>query len=570
MTALVRAFCAYIVQLRNRMRECETNENNESGRKTYDKLRLFRLFRYFRLFRIFHLPSCFEHLARTHFAHSIFHRFACLTMIVVMSVQGIIASPQVTHSVVEFASANAINSWQSGRFWWHSSGWAARAERLRNEYLPNIGATAQQRGWDGKGAPRNSRPALQAVETQQDREQRIARIRIFPGDVEIKTGEQVVFNAVAFDKDDNPVSGLVTWGAIHEEKNQPLTVSASGTFVSGVPGKFIVTAEVAGRKERVKVTVTGEPRRPNLKSKSEEAKSSRESRARLLRAPVQGDQKRIARRGPINRPLRAASAPMAALPVLLPQGDDKGWNSDNHQTMDDLGKERGRVQGRAIDGGVGSGNFRFSAPAAVLDGRGIDLSLLFNYNSRVWHKAGSQITFDIDREMIPGFSLGFGKIVMAGDTYMLIDGDGTRHPYLGTLRRGFPAPASSLQTFEGHTTDGTFIDYYAEGYQPQFDNSGGRNMILAWAVLPNGTRIDYGAPANYAMYPIRITDAQGNFITVTYRFNQGPNIETITDTLGRVIRFHYDSGNLLTAITAPGLRGSRVTTGATRRRWTTR
>ncbi|HEX5081547.1 MAG TPA: hypothetical protein VFY40_05850 [Blastocatellia bacterium] len=47
----------------------------------------------------------------------------------------------------------------------------------------------------------------------------------------------------------------------------------------------------------------------------------------------------------------------------------------------------------------------------------------------------------------------------------------------------------------------------------------------------------------------------GNFITITYRNNQGPNIDTITDTLGRVTRFYYDSGNLLTAITVPGLNG---------------
>jgi YD repeat-containing protein len=50
-------------------------------------------------------------------------------------------------------------------------------------------------------------------------------------------------------------------------------------------------------------------------------------------------------------------------------------------------------------------------------------------------------------------------------------------------------------------------------------------------------------------------DAHGNLTYITYRNNQGPNIATITDTLGRVIRFHYDSGNLLTAITVPGLNG---------------
>ena len=423
---------------------------------------------------------------------------------------------------------------------------------------------------DGVGMARAhraySRPAPQEVETQQDREQRVARIKIFPGDVAIKTGEQIVFNAVAFDQDGIAVNGLeVKWSALHEEKNHPLTIS-HGTFVSGAPGKFIVKADIAGHKERVKVTVSGESRRRNLRSRSETPKSSRESRRiGSLRAPTSGDQKRIARRSkqagtPALPGLRAASAPMAALPALQSQGEDPtGWNSINNDTADDVGSERGNVTGRAIDGGVGSANFQFAAPAAILDGRGIDLSLLFSYNSRLWHKAGSEITFDIDRDWIPGWSLGFGKIVMAGDTYMLIDGDGTRHPYQGTLRGNFPAPATSLQTFEGHTTDGTFIDYYAEGYKPQFDNSGGLNMIMAWAVMPNGTRIEYGARANYAMYPTRITDAHGNFINITYRNNQGPQIDTIVDTLGRFIEFHYDGSGLLTAITVPGLNGgSRV------------
>ena len=44
-------------------------------------------------------------------------------------------------------------------------------------------------------------------------EQQIARIKIFPGDVEIKTGEQVVFNAIAFDQDDNAVNGPDVNGA---------------------------------------------------------------------------------------------------------------------------------------------------------------------------------------------------------------------------------------------------------------------------------------------------------------------------------------------------------------------
>src|SRR5262245_8889357 len=563
MTALVRALCSRIVQLKNRKREYdtnETNENNEPGRKAYLRPGLFRLF------RIPSLPSCFGPSVGTRFAPPTLHRFACLTMIVVMSVQGVLSAPEVSGAAVKAFSAAAAGYGQGAHFWWRSSGWAASYERLRKKYWPNIGAQARPKVWDAKGAPRNSRAAPPAVEDQQDRDRKIARVKIFPGDVELKTGEQVIFNAVAFDKDDNPVGGVdVKWEALDEGKNQPLTITSPGTFVSGVPGKFIVTAEVAGRKERVKITVTGEPRRPNIKSRSEESKSSRESgQIGSLRAPTSDDQKRIARRGKravaiagLPGPLRAASAPMASRPALLDQGEDGyGWNSGNNGTADDVGSERGAIPGRAVDGGVGSSNFQFATSAVVMDGRGIDLSMLFNYNSRVWHKAGSEITFDIDRDWIPGWSFGFGKIVMAGDTYMLIDGDGTRHPYEGTLRRTFPAPFTSLQSFEAHTTDGTFIDYYAEGYQPRFDNSGGRNMVLAWAVLPNGTRIEYGAQANYAMYPTRITDAHGNFITITYLNNQGPNIQTLTDALGRAIYFYYDYQGLLTSVVVPNLQGA--------------
>ena len=495
---------------------------------------------------------------RSRYAYTRFRRFACLLMIAVMFVQFTLFPPEVSQAALQAVSAKAAGYGQDAQFWWHSSGWAARAERLRNEFLPNIGAQAQPKGWDGKGAPRRSRPVPPAIETQQDRERKIARIKIFPGDVELKTGEQVIFNAVAFDHDDNILSGLdVKWAALDEVKNHPLTVLAPGTFVSGVPGKFIVTAEIAGRKEQVKVTVTGERRRANIKSRTEETKSSRESgRVGLLRAPVSGDQKRIAsrgKRGPaLPGRLRAASAPMSARPALLDTGEDPtGWNHITRHTADDAGAERGQMPGRPVDGGAGSSNFQFATPGVVLEGRGIDLSLLFNYNSRIWHKVGSEMTFDIDRDWVAGWSFGFGKIVMAGDTYMLIDGDGTRHSYDGTLRRNFSPPFSALQSFEAHTTDGTFIDYYAEGYQPQFDNSNGRNMVTAWAVLPNGTRIEYGAQANYAMYPTRITDAHGNFITITYLNNQGPNIQTIADELGRVIHFFYDTSGLLTSVVVP-------------------
>lgn len=106
--------------------------------------------------------------ARARYAPSAFRRFACLAMAVVMSLQ-VPASPQVSIAVAEVVSAKAINSWHEGRFWWHSSGWAARMERFRNGFLPSIGAMAKRPGWDGESAPSYSRPTPHEVETQQDR-----------------------------------------------------------------------------------------------------------------------------------------------------------------------------------------------------------------------------------------------------------------------------------------------------------------------------------------------------------------------------------------------------------------
>jgi hypothetical protein len=96
-------------------------------------------------------------------------------MVAVMFVQITLFPPEISRAAVDAVSATAINYGQGAHFLWHSNGWAARYERLRNEYLPKIGAQVQPKGWDGKGSPRSSRPVPQEVETQQDRERNSAR-----------------------------------------------------------------------------------------------------------------------------------------------------------------------------------------------------------------------------------------------------------------------------------------------------------------------------------------------------------------------------------------------------------
>jgi RHS repeat-associated protein len=244
---------------------------------------------------------------------------------------------------------------------------------------------------------------------------------------------------------------------------------------------------------------------------------------------------------------RSTSSPVVSTPssaAPAPRLPEEGWGDGNYWSADDPGNRVGDPPGEPMDEGAGSGNFQLAAPVLGLPGRGIDISLGLAYNSRLWNKAGSQISFDNDRGWpAPGFSLGFGKLLGMGvyNGGMLVDADGTRHGYSGVV-----TPYNWGTTFVGHTTDGTFIDY-------SYTSGAGGGIVYAQAKLPNGTVITYGAPGPGAVYPTSIEDPNGNYITITYVNNSGPRIQTIVDTLNRPINFHYDANDFLTAVTGPGL-----------------
>jgi hypothetical protein len=214
------------------------------------------------------------------------------------------------------------------------------------------------------------------------------------------------------------------------------------------------------------------------------------------------------------------SASSTAAPNPLLPGD--GWDDSNYWSADDPGNRVGNPPGGAIDEGAGSGNFQIAAPVLGLPGRGIDVSLALAYNSRLWNRADSQLSFDNDRGWpAPGWSLGFGKILGIGVQRggIIVDADGTRHGFTGTIEE-----FSNETSFVGHTTDGSFIDYtYTTGM--------GGGIIFAQAKLADGTVINYGAPGPGAVYPTSIEDPNGNNITITYVGNSGPRIESIADTL---------------------------------------
>src|SRR5262249_23651700 len=123
-------------------------------------------------------------------------------------------------------------------------------------------------------------------------------------------------------------------------------------------------------------------------------------------------------------------------PEPMPQGGGGGWDGSNYWSAGMPENRVGDPPGAQPDGGSGSGNFQFAAPIYSASGRGINISLGLAYNSRLWNKANTQISYDNDRGWpAPGFSLGFGKLL--GMTIytgcMLVDADGTRHSYSGKI-----------------------------------------------------------------------------------------------------------------------------------------
>jgi RHS repeat-associated protein len=462
----------------------------------------------------------------------------CIALILSLLATSTPAAPQ---TIVRFAEETSVDL----AFWLHSSGWRKAAAEL-----------LQGQNSNGKGQ-----------EKQRDRDARVARIQILPGDVTVDLNDHIRFAAVAYDRDNTPVGGVkIKWSGRDADNGRRARISQHGEFEATAPGTFNIVAEGAGQSAAVTVVVRpGIRRNPNAAPTGTRQVSTRNLPSavatktdRVSESVAQRSSKSATtkkRRGSLLRghALRSKSAPVVSpsfTPPPTPFLPGEGWDGTNFESADDPENRVGDPPGGAMDEGAGSGNFQLAAPVLGLPGRGIDIPLGLAYNSRLWNKAQSQISFDLDRGWpAPGWSLGFGKILGMGvfNGGMIVDADGTRHGFSGVITE-FPWGT----TFVGHTTDGTFIDY-------SYTSGTGGGIVHAEAKLANGTVINYGAPGPGAVYPTSIKDPNGNYITITYVNNSGPRIQTVVDTLNRPINFHYDANNFLTAITGPGLNGGTRT-----------
>ncbi|MFN0110457.1 MAG: immunoglobulin domain-containing protein [Blastocatellia bacterium] len=297
------------------------------------------------------------------------------------------------------------------------------------------------------------RPTSKVQESQVDRNGRIAKVSIHPGDVTVQVGETVQFTAVARDRNDLAIPGATfIWSGNDLGRNRSLTISQKGEFIARVAGVYQVRAESGVHQNQVKVTVTGgDPRGREVRPQRVIDVSSRDLPKISSLNPSGKTPAGKAPKSPANRvpsgfsarvgssflpggtEVKSKSPSKAAAAAFLP--DPTEWNETNIQLADDPGRERAPdVPNRVSSAGAGSGNFSFSAPLVSMAGRGLNLSLALNYNSRLWNRIGNEMVFNIDKDWpTPGFSLGFGKIVGTGDAggYMIVEADGLHRSQQG-------------------------------------------------------------------------------------------------------------------------------------------
>jgi len=182
----------------------------------------------------------------------------------------------------------------------------------------------------------------------------------------------------------------------------------------------------------------------------------------------------------------------------------------------------------------GSQSYTYEVALFAVPGRtGRNVNLNLYYNSMIWTNDGFSMVLNADRDTPSyGFRLGYGFIEISSDsgTGVLTEPNGLKHPVkVGTAGGSYV------------TSDGTYI---------QIQPSASANSAVA--SYKDGTRVTYEAmasPTSLLFRPVCIQDTNGNFISVSYLNTTNLLISSITDTVGRILRFSYDpSGTLLQSI----------------------
>jgi RHS repeat-associated protein len=183
----------------------------------------------------------------------------------------------------------------------------------------------------------------------------------------------------------------------------------------------------------------------------------------------------------------------------------------------------------------GSQSYTYAVPLFSIPGRGLNTDLTLYYNSFVWdfNRDNNTMVYGGFDSPSPGFRLDYGLLEFSTDLSLgiLTEPNGARHLFLPT------GTANQYQTL-----DSSYIGVQYPG------NSTGSVVVT----YKSGVKISYqpfDTAYQFQYRPYQIEDTNGNVVSITYLNANSIGISTITDTVGRVISFTYDStGTMLNKI----------------------
>jgi YD repeat-containing protein len=169
-------------------------------------------------------------------------------------------------------------------------------------------------------------------------------------------------------------------------------------------------------------------------------------------------------------------------------------------------------------------------PLLSLPGRaGLDLNLTLSYSSLVWTRVGNSLYFDEDHSNVsPGFSLGWPRI-----EDVFFDNQANVNARLLVTAAGRRVELRQVSANVYEAADSSYL---------QLTDNGNNTLTLR---TTDGTQIKY-APYASGWQVTKITDRNGNYLSISN--NSSGDIQSLTDTLGRVIQFTYDGYGNLTSI----------------------
>ena len=401
--------------------------------------------------------------------------------------------------------------------------------------------------WFNRLLRRSAKPPRQ--ETLADRLAQVARIQLTPLKMVGYQGQSVSFTALPLNFSGETIQGVrFEWESSDLDKVQ-IDDGGNASFLQ--PGLARITCRAGATSAAASVLV-----RPGIRPPQTDLEWRLDQNTLRLNGTTT-----------IGKDYSEGAGIVASLfDKLAPTAQAQGGTSysNNDFLYDELWSEprnlTGAPRNRIVDAARGatvlpeSNDFRMAIPLISLGGRGLGTGLTLYYNSRVWFRHGSAITFDaIESRPSPGFSLGFGRMLTYGPTnalkYLWVSADGTRH-YLGQ-----GGTASQVVTLQSN--DGSHLTYTGNASSGDLHTNDGTTISLSLT--------------NNRLLPYRISDSNGNYITIAYKsFICDPNCEScacpiyfppltldyVTDTMGRIIQCNYDANNNLTSITAPGFGGT--------------